>query len=896
MLPDYGVRVLTSGPALVGRSEELTALAQLFDRVGSGERIAPVLILGPAGTGKTALIGRLSETIAGMRRARGVPWERDVAGGVLAQLAGVPAMAASDASSAADALAKELSADGRATLVVVDDADQSDGPSLEALSTLLRRHPELPVLVLLAARCRTRLLEALDAREVELSGVSADAVAEIASGRGHTIHPATVQLLWRHTGGNPRDVLALLAEVPADRWSHPDPELPAPRHVQERVAAALAATVPAAQALIEAVAILDGEVALSQALELADLEEDGPTLAEDARATGLITVDRQWRLRMTDPMVRLATLAVIGPGRSAALHRRAAAMLHDLPVRRWQHLVQASPGPDAELADNLEAEARRQGARGAWAEAARLWQQAARLTPDTLSREHRIVRAVDALVAAGEIHAAAGQLPVVESLRETPLRDGVLGYLAILRGRHDEAAARLRRADDIVNGERDPETSAMIAQRHVLHALSCCQGSELVAWADRAVALAGGDSPAGLEACAIRPLGLATAGSLAEARAAYDELSIRVDGAQAQRVAMGGGWLDLVRGDLDAARARLESALATDYSGGSVRIALWAHAWLARVHVHAGDWDDALATAARGLALAEASGITLVTPLLHWSVCQVDAERGRFDEAEAHLRAAESVTRGYAIMQVPCLIARAQLAEARADAAGVIRALDALVHEYAGTSVDVPGFWAWQELYADALLAEGRADEAEQFLQGQVAAARPPSAAHARLAIARGRLAAARGDIGAAAQIFDQALGFLESSPLRFDTARVAFAYGLTLRRAGRRREADRLLEQARHLWLGMAATIYVERCERELNAGGRSGVSTPGGAGQLTPQEQAVSSLVAQGMSNREVAAQLFLSPKTVQYHLTRVYGKLGVRTRAELAAAYAPTERRRP
>ena len=125
--------------------------------------------------------------------------------------------------------------------------------------------------------------------------------------------------------------------------------------------------------------------------------------------------------------------------------------------------------------------------------------------------------------------------------------------------------------------------------------------------------------------------------------------------------------------------------------------------------------------------------------------------------------------------------------------------------------------------------------------------------------------------------------------PLVYDRARVNYAYGQTLRRAGKRREADVVVTAARDDYLSLGATTYVRRCDRELKAGGVHAILKDRPHNALTPQEDAVSTLVATGLTNREVAAELFLSVKTVQFHLTRVYAKLGVRSRSELAAARA-------
>jgi ATP/maltotriose-dependent transcriptional regulator MalT len=328
----------------------------------------------------------------------------------------------------------------------------------------------------------------------------------------------------------------------------------------------------------------------------------------------------------------------------------------------------------------------------------------------------------------------------------------------------------------------------------------------------------------------------------------------------------------------------------TTFLGGSTRISLWARAWLARAQFVTGEWEEAVRTVREGGALLDRSGITLVGPLLHWTAVQVHALRGDWELADEALRHTDAGAQDYEIMRVPACLARAQVAEARADYAAVLRALQPL--RQIGGSVDEPGQWPWADVYANALVVEGRYDEAEAFLEPHEKRARERGhrSAQARLGYARGRLLGAQGHLAAARRVFEESLGLLEDLPLSYDRARVSFAYGQTLRRAGKRRQADAVLSAARDLYSSLGATTYVARCDRELKAGG---VRTPQGdraIGELTPQEEAVSQLVARGLSNREVAAELFLSTKTVQYHLTRIYAKLGIRSRSELAAVRGP------
>ncbi|MCK9825832.1 LuxR C-terminal-related transcriptional regulator [Nocardioides cavernae] len=601
------------------------------------------------------------------------------------------------------------------------------------------------------------------------------------------------------------------------------------------------------------------------------------------------------RVEPSGPMVAAAVLASMGRVRLAELHRAAAALVED-PVARLDHLASATPTADAGLADELDELAAERARTGEWGAVAQLLSSAARLSAERGTREDRLSRAFDALVGSGDTLGAAAAVAEVESLRETPLRNAALGYLAIVRGRSAEAEGRLVRAWDLVNVERDPDVAALICHRRVLHSLARCRGQDLVDWADRALALATPGSPPAVEAAAIRGLGVAGTGHGAQALADYATLAEQVGhGAQAQRVAMGRGWTALALDEVDVAREALSSAVSTDFLGGSTRIALWAHAWLARAHFVSGDWDDAVRTAERGAVLAERTGMRLIEPLLAWTRAQVHGLRGEWARADEAVRQAAAGPRDYEIMRVAAALARASVAEARADYAGVLRALDPLRQPWAGGSIDEPGAWPWADVYANALAIEGRHEEADAFLRPheQLAAERGHRSAGARLRYARGRVLAATGDLDAARVAFEESADLLEDLPLPYDRARTHFAWGQTLRRAGKRREADPVLQTARDLYARLGATTYVERCDRELRAGGvhagRAAVERD--AVTLTPQEELVADLVARGMSNREVGTELFVSTKTVQYHLTRIYAKLGIRSRGELAAVRAGT-----
>ncbi|PXW30906.1 UNVERIFIED_CONTAM: LuxR family transcriptional regulator [Williamsia faeni] len=877
----------------VGRDRELGALAaQLAATATDGALI--VAVRGDNGIGKSTLVQALADRHSGpVWSATTAPWETSSPGAVLHQLfqqdlSGNPLDVATqivDHVTAATASTNQ-------GLVIIDDAEQSDELSLQALTTAVRHHCGVPMLVVLTFTDPTASAVDLASDIIVLCGLDSAAIGELARSRGVVVHPAMVPALAVHTGGNPRYVAALLDEVPAHVWTHPGAALPAPSPVVSRVRKQLDDCGPQGRSLVEALAILGERGSFTEAAALADSKT--PLIAiDEGKAAGLLIdapePSRSHTAVIRDRITRVAVLDIMGAAAAGRAHLRAADVVDD-PVRSLIHRVSATATPDRALADATDALARERGNAGAWAEAAGLFREAFRLSTDRSLREDRLIRTADALVAAGDIAAALALVPDLEALTETALRDAVLAYLAIVRGRAAEAEIRMNRAWDIVDSATDPASAALIAQRHVLHSLSRCGGVEVVEWADRALSLAQPDSPAAIEAEAIRGLGLASSGRPDLADDAYRNLEQRVHpGVQAQRVSLGRGWLQLANDDVDGARTNLETAVATAHMGGSARISMWAYGWLARLQFLTGDWDQALHTVADGRQLAESSGIVLATPLLEWTAAQVHVLRGSWDLAGDALRAAEAVTQDYEIMRAPALIARAQIAEANADYGAVIRALDPVRAMSPGTALAQPGFWPWADVLANALVVDGQLATAESFLDSQEELARQAGhrSTQARLGYARGRLLGATGDLHGARRAFENSLTLLDGLPLRYDLARINFAYGQTLRRAGKRRSADPVLAAARDIYASLGATTYVERCDRELRAGGVNATLSRSDV-ELTPQEEAVTRLVAQGLSNKEVAAELYVSPKTVQYHLTRIYSKLGVRSRVDLANRY--------
>lgn len=879
----------------VGVHERGEVRRTLLDVLEQGR--GTVLVTGEHGVGKSHLLREALGRARGgsVLTAAGAEWEQGSPYGVLAQLLGedIAELAGDDGFAAARRLVDTV--DGGPVVIVVDDAHWCDGDTVRALSTLVRHHRRTPVAMLLAATPGrgasgpVALLRRTADLTVSLGALSARELEELCTDRGRPLPPWLVERLRRHTDGNPGHVLALLDELPDAMWDTPDLRLPAPEDVAVRVGEDCEALRGNARLLVEAVACFAEPVSLDEIARTAGIDEVLEPLSEAAER-GLVVRFGGRSLPVVgpaSPMVRAAILDRVGPHRAAALRRAAAAVVTE-PHRHLGLLAAATPGPDRDLAARLTALAAEKTADGAWSDAAHALLEASRLTDTAEDRELLLVRAVDALIGAGAVFEAEAMIPAVENLLDTAVRDSVLGYLAIQLGRRAQADRTLGRAWDLVDRHTDPDTAAWICQRRVLHALLCGDGPALVTWADRATDLVGPDHPAAVEALAMRGLGTAASGSPAAALTEYRALAAQVrEGPQVQRITMGHGWLHLVVGDLDEARAELESAIPTTALGGSSRISLWASGWLARAHFLAGDWDLALRTVAHGLRRAEQTGIVIVTPLLSWTAAQIHSLRGDPERAERVLRNADTGAEDYEIMASPRRLARAALAEARSDYAAVVRALAPLTTRDSHSTVAQPGWWPWRDVYANALVLEGHLDDAEEFLARHEARAaeqgnRPELA---RLGWARGRLHAARGDLDAAREAFEASLAALDTLSLPWDRARAHFAYGQSLRRLAQRRDADTILSTARELFLALGAASYVARCDRELRAGGVHQTRPERAAEDLTAQESAVVELVVRGLSNKDAAAELQVSAKTVQYHLTRIYRKYGVRSRTELA-----------
>ena len=896
--------------AFVGREHELGVLDALLAQVrADGARVA--LVRGAPGIGKTALVRTFLRRHGDLTVAwgNGDEGEATISYALVDQLFAVMGLRGASLLAYTDrvlpieepivvgrqilaALARCSAA--RPVVVVVDDAHWADVDSLRAVLFVLRRLAAHPVLtILVVPPDDTRLPAGLERLAEGRTGVTlqvrplvpGDVQALAAATTGTRMPGMTAHRLCAHTLGNPRHVLALLAETPPDRWRGWDLVLPAPRVYGRTIGRRLAACSDRARRLVEAAAVVGDGATLAVAAALAEVDEPLTEL-EEACGAGLLDASEcrpAGSLAFAHPLVRAAVYGQLTPARRLRLHREAALLVGDERAA-LHHRAEATQPPDDALAAELQCFSDRVKAGGEWTEAAWALLESGRLSGRRAQRERRLLRAVGLLGDAGAV--ADGTIRELGTLAgDGPLRDVTVGYVALLQGRTVEAH-RLLHAAWADRDDAGPDVATLTAQRLALHGVGRLRGEEVVEWARRALELAAPDDPVRVEAAALLGLGL---GWVVQPAAPHhmptgaDALVVRTGTTLARDV------------DENATHAAVASAVREPTHAGSVWFAVWSYVWLARAEFVVGAWDEAAAAAERAVSLLEESGHEWLRPLARCVAVLVPAARGEWVAAQEHAGAAVARSGDYELMVVASGVAGALVPAARGDHEGVLRALEPVVGLVERVGVDEPGFWPWQDLYADALVSAGRLGEAEGFLvpHEELAAVRGRGSMVARLARVRGRLEAARGRLPAAEAAFGRAAGALEGVTSPFQWALLEFVHGQVLRRAGRRRAAAERLSAARERFAGLRARPYLERCEQELAACGLAPAKRSAfDPSRLTAQELAVARLVAVGMSNRQVASELFISIKTVQFHLTHIYAKLGVSSRAELAAQFRNNE----
>lgn len=620
-------------------------------------------------------------------------------------------------------------------------------------------------------------------------------------------------------------------------------------------------------------------------LAVVDAVAGEETLAEAERAQ--VVEVRDGVVRFAHPLLASGAYSATDPATRRALHAAIAERVVE-PEERARHLALAATGPDEVVAAALEAAARR----AAPAAAADLYERAAQLTPPARADDarRRTTDAAFSVFQSGDGRRAREMLDeVIRTAPPGPARGRARLQLALVRGYDDDlraAEALLREAIAEAGDDADLRASAHNQLAGMLFRLRerLRESVEHATAADTAAVR----TETVAEAVGSRLLSEAALGD-PQAPATQQrvlELDAQCElGRVVARPLFHAGWAWLWWDDLDRAQAVFETVRAQAVElgdEGSLAYILNQGAQIACVR---GNVQAAIRYADEGQALTEQTGQTTVGAYM-LSIRAVadaiagDVEGGR-ERAERALAIATRTNGRPAEHFARAALGLLELSAGRP--AEAVQALGPLVDFLRAEEITEHGTARVVPDQVEALIALGELSAAEELLGWFEANAHrlQRRSALAAAARCRGLLAGARGDVDGAVAELRGAVDLHDGVAIPLELARTQLAYGSALRRSRQKAAARAALEAAAGGFDAIGARVWAERARAELaRVGGR-----PPSSGALTPTERRVAELVAQGLQTKQVAARLFVSPKTVEGHLSRIYGKLGVSSRTELA-----------
>jgi DNA-binding CsgD family transcriptional regulator len=909
---------------LIGRTDELAAVERLLAdaRIGTA---GILLVRGEAGIGKTSLLDHARTRSGSMTllAARGVESESSVPFAGLLQLLRPLAAAVADlptgqrrplrvafglsAGAAPDRFAVGAStlallaaeAAERPILTLVDDAHWLDRPSAEALHFAIRRLAADAVAVLVAIRDgEPSVFDGSDLPELRLAGLDpAGARTLLAERLGRRVTDGSARRALAVTGGNPLALLEMGAEAIdlAD-----DAPLP-PRSIPERLLAAFARRMrplPAEARRALLVAAASDTAATAEIVRACERMGLDPSMLGAAEATGLVALGIE-RVSFRHPLARAACYGAASAAERRAAHRALAQSLSgaDALDRRAWHLGLAAAGPEEEAAAALDDAGRRAFDRGAYASASRAAERSSRLSASPPRRADRLAFAADAALHAGDLERAASLVgearPDTEGATPAARLDVLAGSTAILRGDLAAGIDLLEGAIDILAAD-DADAAVGVA---LACAIACYRGGQarrMLAAAGQAAACARSGAPVRRRVQAAIALGCArlfagddAAEGAAILRQAIDEI-VSGDAAGADPdLLVAAAWAALFLREEDTGREFTTRAIDAARDDGGVTVLLPALELAARAAVASDEWPVGAALYGEALAIARDVGslATEVTSLA--ALAWLHARQGHEALYRARAReATDSMERvGARVFGVWLLMARADLelgAGRLVDAVESLEGRRAALDEMGIGDADL----APEPELVEALTRLERTGEASAALAryAEIATAKGQPWALARLHRCRGVVAAD----GCFDEPFAAAIAEHARTSDTYEEARTRLLYGERLRRARRRAAARDELRRAYTAFDRLGAAPLRDRAAQELAATGEAPAPREDARlDELTPQELAVATMAARGLTNRDVAATLFLSPKTVEYHLRHVYQKLDLRSRADLLQA---------
>ena len=908
-------------PEIIGREPELERIERFLDRLGEGP--AALVLEGEAGTGKTTL-WREAVSRAGSRgcvvlRSHAAEAEATLSFAGLADLLGpvldraLPALPApqraalevallrAEPDRGVDRLALSLAAhralveiaDPDGVLIAVDDLQWLDAPSAGVLAFVLRRLEAERVGFVASTRLEPGLALPIDLdrafpperlERLTVAPLGPAAVRRLLHDRlGLTLSRPTLRRLHELSGGNPFFALEIGRALPSAGTLAPGEPLSLPAGLAELVAQRLEGLPRPARELLPAVAALSTpDVPLVERIDADALEL--------ALAAGALELEGT-RVRFTHPLLGSTAYARLSPARRRRLHRELAALVDD-PEERVRHLALGSARPDRNVARALEEAAARTAKRGAAEAAADLAVRASLLTPaaDVAGGVRRRLLAADYSFQAGDGERARAVLEeLVRSLPPGKERAEALHRLLWIT---EETGVALDLGEQAL-----VEAGDDLALRAEIH-------TKL----SRLAALGGRSEATQLHA--------RVAVELAEESGDVDVLA-RALGERLRRRVLGGGGFDreltnrmlelspqarnvtayespernagsvlALLDHVDEARPLLEGSLRRAVDAGEVEGEIGILIHLAELEIRACRWALADDYVSRSLELERFSGL----PDLAYGLAVralVSALLGREEEARRAGEEGAALARSTDQQLFWFLNEHALglLELSLGDLEAAARRLAPLPERYLAVGIGDPTVFPVLPDAIEAQVGVGELESATAMVERLERDGRRLDEPRALVSAARGRalLAEAGRQPEEALGCIERSLAELERLGSPFELARTRLVEGRILRRERQKGKAKDALEEALGLFEQLGAALWAERARDELD---RVGLRRRA-AGGPTPTERKVTELVVAGRTNKEVAAELFVSVKTVEVYLTRIYRKHGVRSRTELANA---------
>jgi DNA-binding CsgD family transcriptional regulator len=783
-------------------------------------------------------------------------------------------------------------AEVRPVLCLVDDAQWLDKPSAEALVFTARRLRAEPAAILFCAReGDPRRFEAPGVHELVLAELDHGSAAALLERHAQGVPTSVRERLLAEAAGNPLALVELPAALSQAQLAGQDP-LPEGLPLTTRLQAAFvqkAARLPETTQMALVISAVDdiGDAAtVVRAVAQAGLPPDALDPAEKA---GLIRAPAG-TIVFRHPLVRSALYEAATLNQRRQAHTALAGALagDEHADRRVWHQAMATLAADEEVAAALEASARRAQLRAAHSSAVTAFVRAADLSVDAGRRASRLAAAAHTAWAAGDPIRARGLIEQALQVTSVPERARLLFLKGVIEARCGDIRSALRILNECLDAASDPSLTLETLGEAAETAAFAGDFTQAADLGRRAATVTPATDRDRFLAAVLTGLSAAMTGDHARARRALSDavtLAERLDDPRTLIWAASAAW---AAPEIADGLSYATHAVAAARESGFVSMLPLALQLQATALLERDRFDMALIAAEEGYRLALDTGQVWGTSWHLATMALVEAIWGQAEKAREHAGQLLALGRS---RDAPYLIGIAEwrlgilyLTEGRPDqAAG---------HLLAATAADSPESHPMIALRAipdavEAAVHAGRQPEiTTRFARYQEWASRSPASEHTALC-SRSRALLEPAQAG---EHFHQALAAPAQLP-PFWRARTELLYGQWLRRQRRRQEARRHLRAAVDLFGQLRAQPWEDRAAAELRAAGETTRTRgPSPLGQLTPQEQHIAGLVADGLTNAQIAARLFLSPRTIDYHLRKAFTKLGITSRTELARRVLP------